>query len=49
MNDYDLNGLQKTGTVFDSELVGYGNSGSADCNDCHFISNDCSAPLFCDD
>lgn len=49
MNELELNCLQKTTVVSDVELVGYGSSGSGDCNDCHYISSDCTAPLFCDD
>ena len=45
---FDLSALKKTDISLDVQLVGYGaNVSSSDCNDCHYISSDCSAPCFC--
>lgn len=40
--------LNKTDVVPNDKLIGMGaNQGVSDCNDCHYISSDCSAPCFC--
>ena len=46
LNNLEL--LKKTDVVPKEELKGYGvNTGSSDCNNCHYISSDCNSPCFC--
>lgn len=43
----NLESLNKTDIIPSEQLTGLGmNNGSSDCNDCHYISSDCTEPLF---